>query len=113
MSKLYRNWWVHNGIIHPLMQLIGWFNRDLANYVHDITMPERVKPSRDKVLDALLMDYRRVAVADEDADVCAKCDLEAFCTETLFEDDNIRDLCVSMDDETKMLGFFVSKPERR
>ena len=40
MSKIYKNWWMHNLIAHPLMQFIQLFNERLAIRLHDITLPE-------------------------------------------------------------------------
>lgn len=44
MSKLYKNWTVHNLLAHPLSEIV-WlitFGRAerLSNYIHDVTVPE-------------------------------------------------------------------------
>ena len=48
MSKLYKNWFVHNIISHPLSEIVYWliipFGRERAeiccNAIHDFTLPE-------------------------------------------------------------------------
>ena len=40
MEKIYKNWWVHNLIAHPIMQLIQLFNKEIAESIHDITLPK-------------------------------------------------------------------------
>lgn len=41
MKKLYKNWFVHNVIGHPLMQLLNMCKfKYLALYIHEITLPE-------------------------------------------------------------------------
>ena len=40
LRKLYRNWWVHNLIAHPLMQIVYFFSPRLADKIHDCTVPE-------------------------------------------------------------------------
>ena len=40
MKKLYKNWWVHNLVAHPAMQFIQIFNGELADKLHDSTLPE-------------------------------------------------------------------------
>lgn len=40
MSKLYKNWWVHNLIAHPGMQFLQFVSVDLAMKLHDNTLPE-------------------------------------------------------------------------
>ena len=48
-EKIFKNWSFHNIIAHPLMQFLQWTGKsDLANKVHDSTLPlcteeERVK----------------------------------------------------------------------
>lgn len=40
MTKLYKNWPVHNLIGHPLMQLFNWLRLNrIALVVHDQTLP--------------------------------------------------------------------------
>ena len=39
MEKIYKNWWVHNLVAHPIMQIIQLFNAKLANKIHDETLP--------------------------------------------------------------------------
>ena len=48
MSKLYKNWPVHNLIGHPLSEIVYWIVRpfcdrekadDICGWVHDITLP--------------------------------------------------------------------------
>ena len=47
MSKLYRNWPVHNLIGHPLSEIVYWIIRplgkekaeDISGWIHDITIP--------------------------------------------------------------------------
>ena len=41
MKKLYKNWFVHNMLGHPLMQVFNMlgFSR-IASYIHDCTLPE-------------------------------------------------------------------------
>jgi hypothetical protein len=51
MSKIYKNWFVHNMIAHPLSELTYWAVRpfgirkaeDISGYVHDSTIPESEK----------------------------------------------------------------------
>ena len=48
MSKLYKNWPVHNLIGHPLSEIAYWIVRpfgkkkaeDISGWVHDITIPD-------------------------------------------------------------------------
>ncbi len=45
MSKLWRNWPVHNLIGHPLMEICGWFGLfDIGVKIHDATLPEESNP---------------------------------------------------------------------
>ena len=39
MNKLYKNWWMHNLVAHPLMQLVGVLHKGLAEKIHDGTLP--------------------------------------------------------------------------
>lgn len=40
IKMLYKNWWVHNMLAHPVMQiLIGLGMEQLGTYVHDATLP--------------------------------------------------------------------------
>lgn len=39
MSNLYKNWWVHNLFAHPAMQFLQFVSEDLANKLHDNTLP--------------------------------------------------------------------------
>ena len=39
MKFLYKSWFVHNNIGHPLMWWVGLFNKDLAEKLHDLTLP--------------------------------------------------------------------------
>jgi len=50
MSKLYKNWPVHNLIAHPLSEIVYWIIRlaplvgkekaeDISGWIHDITIP--------------------------------------------------------------------------
>lgn len=40
MNKLYKNWFVHNIIAHPLMYFSGLVNKNLADRIHDVTIPD-------------------------------------------------------------------------
>lgn len=41
MSKLWKNWTVHNLFAHPAMELCSLVGlRDLGNWIHDATVPE-------------------------------------------------------------------------
>ena len=43
-EKIFKNWSFHNIIAHPLMQFLQWAGKnDLANKVHDSTLPERAE----------------------------------------------------------------------
>lgn len=54
MSKLWRNWPVHNLIAHPLSEVVYWcvrpFGKQLAERVsgaiHDATLPEETEYGR-------------------------------------------------------------------
>ena len=47
MSKLYKNWFVHNMFSHPLSEVVYWFVRplgkkkaeDVSGVIHDCTIP--------------------------------------------------------------------------
>ncbi len=40
MSKLYKNWAMHNLVGHPLMEILNWFGLNRwARRVHDSTLP--------------------------------------------------------------------------
>jgi hypothetical protein len=40
MSKLYKNWWMHNLVGHPLMQIFyGIRLEHIGNRIHDSTLP--------------------------------------------------------------------------
>jgi hypothetical protein len=47
MSKVYKNWPVHNLIAHPLSEIVYWIVRpagkkkaeDISGWIHDITLP--------------------------------------------------------------------------
>ena len=47
-TKLYKNWWMHNLVGHPLMQIFGLVSNDAADWVHDVTLP--VKTSKQSQL---------------------------------------------------------------
>ncbi len=38
MKKLYKNWFVHNCIAHPVMHFVGVFDDGLARKIHDGTL---------------------------------------------------------------------------
>jgi len=38
-KNLYKNWWAHNLIAHPLMQFVQLFSVSLADKLHDSTLP--------------------------------------------------------------------------
>ena len=48
MKKIYKNWFIHNIIAHPLSEIVYWLTRpfgikfaeDASGYVHDGTIPE-------------------------------------------------------------------------
>lgn len=41
MKKLYKNWFVHNCIGHPMMYFAGiLFGEELSRKIHDGTLPE-------------------------------------------------------------------------
>ena len=50
MSKIYRNWPVHNLVAHPISELAYWIVRtmgkkkaeDVSGWIHDITIPVHV-----------------------------------------------------------------------
>ena len=45
LSKLYKNWAVHNIIGHPLMQIFLWLRMQrMAKKVHDSTLPPDIIP---------------------------------------------------------------------
>lgn len=39
MKCIYKNWFVHNNIGHPLMWWVGLFSNTLAEKLHDATLP--------------------------------------------------------------------------
>ena len=47
MSRIYKNWPIHNLIAHPLSEIVYWIIRpsgktradDISNWIHDITIP--------------------------------------------------------------------------
>lgn len=40
MAKFYKNWFVHNVLAHPAMQILNMLEcHDLARVVHDSTLP--------------------------------------------------------------------------
>ncbi len=39
MKKLYKNWFVHNVLAHPLMYFVGLVSKRAARIVHDSTLP--------------------------------------------------------------------------
>jgi len=39
MSIIYKNWFVHNVIAHPLMQILKPF-KNVSVFIHDVTLPE-------------------------------------------------------------------------
>lgn len=39
MSKIYKNWFVHNCIGHPLMYFAAFVSVDLSKKIHDWTLP--------------------------------------------------------------------------
>jgi hypothetical protein len=40
MSRLYRNWTIHNLIGHPLSEIIYWFfGEEASGRFHDLTVP--------------------------------------------------------------------------
>jgi hypothetical protein len=41
MKRLYKNWFIHNVVAHPLMQIVVFFNYRLANFIHDVTLPKK------------------------------------------------------------------------
>ncbi len=41
VGRLVRNWWVHNLVAHPLMQLVTPFSVELACKIHDDTLPKQ------------------------------------------------------------------------
>ena len=51
MRKLYKNWFVHNVLAHPLSELVYWLVRPLGDkkasnasgIIHDCTIPESEK----------------------------------------------------------------------
>ena len=44
MNKWYKNWWVHNMIGHPLMQLLNSVKlKEYGRKVHDGTLPPEEK----------------------------------------------------------------------
>ena len=43
-EKIFKNWSFHNIVAHPLMQFLQWVGKnELANKVHDYTLPECVE----------------------------------------------------------------------
>jgi hypothetical protein len=43
MSKLYRNWTIHNLIAHPLSEIVWLLSfgqgRKVSDWIHDVTIP--------------------------------------------------------------------------
>lgn len=45
MKKLYKNWWMHNLVGHPLMQILNSLGMTgLGKKAHDETLPVEEKP---------------------------------------------------------------------
>lgn len=42
-----KSWWIHNIFAHPLMQVVGYFNKPMAKKIHDFTIPEDKKEEKD------------------------------------------------------------------
>ncbi len=45
MSRLWKNWPVHNLIAHPLSEIVYWLTRwfvgsTYSDWIHDVTVPE-------------------------------------------------------------------------
>lgn len=48
MNKIYKNWFVHNMVAHPLSEIVYWMTRpfgikraeDVSGVIHDCTIPE-------------------------------------------------------------------------
>jgi hypothetical protein len=43
MKRLYKNWFIHNTISHPLSEILYWMtfrNERVSNWIHDVTLPE-------------------------------------------------------------------------
>ena len=51
MSKLYKNWTVHNLIAHPLMEIVYLVSfgqlRVFSGWIHDVTLPDDQGNGRD------------------------------------------------------------------
>ena len=51
MKKIYKNWFIHNMIAHPLSEIVYWLvrpfgsekARSVSGVVHDSTIPESEK----------------------------------------------------------------------
>lgn len=54
MSRLYKNWFIHNTVSHPISELVYWimipFGKKRAevycNRIHDFTLPSKVENGR-------------------------------------------------------------------
>lgn len=42
MKIFYKNWWVHNLLAHPLMQIIQIFSKSVADDLHSNTLPKEI-----------------------------------------------------------------------
>ena len=52
MKKLYKNWFVHNMLGHPLMQIFNMLGfRLIASYIHDCTLPEFIVRNIDEAIE--------------------------------------------------------------
>ena len=58
MSKIYRNWFVHNMFAHPLSEVAYWLVRlfgkkkaeDISGVIHDITIPRAPKREKERLV---------------------------------------------------------------
>lgn len=41
LVRIAKNWWTHNMLGHPLMQVVGVFSKSTASKIHDATLPEK------------------------------------------------------------------------
>ena len=42
-KKLYKNWWMHNIVAHPLFQIVKPFSKKTAEKIHNSTLPMETK----------------------------------------------------------------------
>lgn len=60
MKTLYKNWFVHNCIAHPLSYFTGFFSVNLSKNIHDSTLPEDNDKGRIQNCNKGLLDYTAI-----------------------------------------------------